>query len=76
MSYTFTIDRKGHRHIPFFRRSMLTPDQTETAYLMGYGEFSIASDEAFEKHLREQRNFRSIARMFEKRKVLPRLRIV
>ena len=77
-SYIFSIDRLGHKHIPFFRRSWLTPDQLELAYLRGHGEFSPESDMAFERHLKDliNRRLNKVAFLFSKRKNLPNLRII
>ena len=77
-NYLFSIDRLGHKHIPFFKQSRLTPDQLETAFLKGHGEFSPESEMAFERHLKdiEKERLRNIAFLFNRRKNLPNLRIV
>ena len=77
-SYTFSVNSRGTIRIPFFRRARLTPDQLELAYLRGYGEFSVFTQLAFERHLKDliNRRLNKVAFLFSKRKNLPNLRII
>jgi len=77
-SYVFSIDSAGHKHIPFFKTPLISPDKLEQFFLRGKGEFSPEASIAFDKHLTKMREKRlyEIARLFEKRTNLPDLRII